>query len=214
MPVACRPRPGETRLTWLELLAATLVWALALSPALAASVAKPTAAAPCPAAGSAAVSGAAASPARTSASAPTANTSAPLSPRLKIVSPESGAAEPAATGPAAENEEATSADGERLRLWTQITEAETNAADPSFRRWVELIREGRADNRVMRLYWYYRSRLDPFDKLVPFDWRSKGVGALRAERFPPPASETASREAPSAATTAVGISRSGVWVPI
>jgi hypothetical protein len=110
--------------------------------------------------------------------------------RLRIISPENGATSgPSGTsatsggnlpsGTEAEDESGSSLEAEQLRQWTWITEAEANATDPSFRHWVDLIRTGRADRRIMRLYAYYRQRLDPFDRTIPPQWREIGWSALR-----------------------------------
>lgn len=72
--------------------------------------------------------------------------------------------------------------GEQFRLWTPISLAEANAADPTFRSWVDQIRMGRATKPLVRLWWYYRTRLQPFDRLVPEGWRARGTEALRDAR--------------------------------
>jgi hypothetical protein len=116
--------------------------------------------------------------------------------------------------------------GEQMRAWTAVTEAEVSAADATFRRWVDLIRTGRADKPTMRLYSFFRTRLDPFDKPVPAGWRERGVAVLRdAARTEQalaawggshagapggnPGVETPASNPPTA-----GISPYGRWIPI
>ena len=130
-------------------------------------------------------------------------------------------------------------EGEQLRQWTALTDLELRAADPSFRLWVELIRAGLADKRIMRLWWFHRSRLDPFVSRVPEGWRQRGAAVLRDGArtaralgvYRPPVRGDAPRppagsiEATSerlrggspegiVADAAPGISPWGVWVPI
>ncbi len=154
-------------------------------------------------------------------------------PETRIASPRHGLT--GNTQPGEDVEGGPLTEGEQLRRWTQLTEAEVNAVDPTFRHWVELIRTGRADKRIMRLYWYYRSRLAPFDRPVPEGWRARGIAVLRdagrsraasaafelgrRERLATVESDVLGRlrgDAPAAGRTEIagGIAARGVWVPI
>ncbi len=129
-------------------------------------------------------------------------------------------------------------EGEQFRLWTPLGPAELNAVDPQFRRWAETIAAGQADKRIMRLYWYYHWRLQPFDRPVPQNWRERGLAVLRdteRTRAARAALEARRADTPSAPPGSVldaaaarggttsadagtdagpGISPWGVWVPI
>jgi photosystem II stability/assembly factor-like uncharacterized protein len=129
-------------------------------------------------------------------------------------------------------------EGEQLRRWTALETAEIEALDPTYRHWVERIRAGFADKRIMRLYWFFRSRLDPFDRPVPAGWRAAGLAVLRDEarnrRLTAAFEEARRGDAVSPPTGAVaaaadllrdggtedgalasgGISSHGVWVPV
>jgi hypothetical protein len=116
--------------------------------------------------------------------------------------------------------------GELMRTLTPITEAEVGAADATFRKWVDLIRTGRADKQTMRLYAYFRSRLDPFDKPVPEGWRDRGTAVLRdAARTRAAlmgwttsqgaiAGGNPGAEPPQSGAPTAGISPYGRWIPI
>jgi photosystem II stability/assembly factor-like uncharacterized protein len=95
----------------------------------------------------------------------------PERPRAGVTTEATPAGEDVEGGPLTE--------GEQFRMWTPLTPGELNAVDPSFRSWAESIRDGRADKRIMRLYWYNRWRLEPFDVAVPSGWREEGVERLR-----------------------------------
>lgn len=69
-------------------------------------------------------------------------------------------------------------EGEYFRRVTDISPAEIEAADPAFRHLVDLIRTGQADKRIMRSYWFYRWRLEPFDRPFPENWRDHGLAIL------------------------------------
>lgn len=115
--------------------------------------------------------------------------------------------------------------GEEQRRLTQVTEAEAAAADPEFRGWVDRIRRGLADKPTMRLWWFHRWRLDPFDAPVPEGWRERGHAALRddartrtallafEDRLAAAAPPSAPAEAGGRSATP-GISPWGRWVPI
>lgn len=145
------------------------------------------------------------------AAAASAAAAEPSSSRARIVPPVER--EPAPLEPGMDVEKGPAGDAERFRLWTPLTEAELNAADPSFRHWVRLIHSGRADKRVMRLYWYHRFRLDPFDKLVPEGWRERGVAVLRDPVRTRKALEAWERRRVAAQASAGPPQRGGVPVP-
>lgn len=103
--------------------------------------------------------------------------------------------------------------GEQFRLWTPISMAEAQAADPTFRSWVDEIRMGRATKPLVRLWWFHRTRLQPFDRLVPENWRATAVEAMRDTKRT--ASAIARRDlALEASPASTGISPHGRWVPI
>lgn len=115
--------------------------------------------------------------------------------------------------------------GYQMRLFTPVTEAEVGAVDPSFRHWVDLIRTGRADKPTMRLYSFFRTRLDPFDAPVPVGWRARGLSVLhdgartRAALAAWTTAHAPSAGAPGAATpqgatAGAGISPFGRWIPV
>ncbi|HUC44611.1 MAG TPA: hypothetical protein VMR65_11260, partial [Candidatus Sulfotelmatobacter sp.] len=117
--------------------------------------------------------------------------------------------------------------GDEMRTLVPVTAAELGAADSSFRKWVELIHTGHATKQTMRLYSFFKTRLDPFDKLVPVGWRDRGTAVMRNQaetnaalqqwgithKSPP---DVTNRSAPPAASPAVtaGISPYGRWIPI
>ncbi len=116
-------------------------------------------------------------------------------------------------------------EGAEFARITPIVEAEVNAADPHYRGWVERIRTGTADKRIMRLHAFYRNRLDPFDSKIAVDWREEPFRVLRDEaasrqavaRFEQGRNTAAPSRADSSATTrgvAGGISPHGVWKPV
>jgi len=101
-------------------------------------------------------------------------------------------------------------EGEYFRRVTEITPAEVEAADPTFRNLVDLIRTGRADKRIMRSYWFYRWRLEPFDKPFPENWREEGLEILR-DRVRTTTAASAFLEKSSPRNDASGPSTWNVW---
>lgn len=105
------------------------------------------------------------------------------------------------------------ADAETFRRLTPIRPDELAAVDPKYREWARAIHEGRADKRIMRLHHYYRSRLEPFDRPFPSDWREDGLRRLRdTERVA--ASVRAYRENAAGNDGAGGIPVAGAWAPV
>jgi hypothetical protein len=138
--------------------------------------------------------------------APPAPSQAPANPSAQPLDPDEVDKNPAVTF------------GDLMRTLTPVTEAEVGAADATFRRWVDLIRTGRADKQTMRLYSYFKIRLDPFDKPVPQGWRDRGLAVLRdAIRTHAAFAEwttTHGAEPPQSDAPTAGISPYGRWIPI
>jgi photosystem II stability/assembly factor-like uncharacterized protein len=97
---------------------------------------------------------------------------------------------------------------------TPFTEAEADAADPQFREWVDRIRRGLADKPTMRLWWFHRSRMEPFDRPVPRGWRERGLAVMRDDARTRLALEAWGARAESNRSATPGISPYGRWVPI
>ena len=133
--------------------------------------------------------------------------------------------------------------GETFRELTPLTDAELSSIHPRFRHLAHLFKDGQADKRVMRIYSFSRSRLDPFDRPLPPDGRKKANDVLRdrertragidAFRLRGPRHETGAVTPPSGAIEgaaarlrdagagvnggpleSLGVSVSGVWVPV
>lgn len=141
----------------------------------------------------------------------------PVAPQQRAVSPGFDAIDSENPGlePGHDVERGPASDGERYRQWTVITEAEIQSIHPRYRELVEAIRAGTADKRVMREYWFLRSRLDPFDRPVPAGWRERGAAALRdADRTAAGVASWESAMRNTASTAGAGLEPRGVWIPI
>ena len=93
--------------------------------------------------------------------------------------------------------------GERLRRWTPIEAEEWLTPEPAYRWTLEQIAAGVADNRVMRLHYWLKQRLAPFDRPIPRNWRREA----RLRQIAPPA-------APSAGNDAATFPTTGRWVSV
>ncbi|MDQ7008161.1 MAG: hypothetical protein Q9Q40_13115 [Acidobacteriota bacterium] len=72
---------------------------------------------------------------------------------------------------AARSEQRPTPLGQRLRRWTPIEAEEWLTPEPAYRWTLEQIAAGVADNRVMRLHYWLKQRLAPFDRPIPENWR-------------------------------------------
>ncbi|UCF67700.1 MAG: hypothetical protein JSV80_18410 [Acidobacteriota bacterium] len=72
--------------------------------------------------------------------------------------------------------------GRLYRSLTLIEPLEWQTPDPTYRWTLQQIAAGLADARVMRLHYWLKQRLSPFERPIPEGWREAALARLRAPR--------------------------------
>ncbi|RMG48277.1 MAG: hypothetical protein D6718_02185 [Acidobacteria bacterium] len=89
------------------------------------------------------------------------------------------------------------------KRWTPIAPEEWSTPDPTYRWLLTQIDAGVADARVMRMHYWLKQRLTPFDRPIPDGWRQRALSRLLSAR------------GPSQPATAAGqIPAIGRWIPV